>query len=616
MSPFKDKSPTTPGGLTGLMPDACKCERVHNDTGDEKVLAPHTRAAADLARAQGLVLTPGGFRHPSQVHRLKPGEAVTRAGGTSRKLNLATGVAVDIPTAGAGASPDPGLGTGWITDTTFVKAATMPPFSLFTTTWKVPPAPTSHDGQTIFLFNAFGNLSSSQEILQPVLQWGPSKAGGGENWAVTCWYIDPSGHAFHQELISVNEGDILVGVILLTGLSGGTFNYDCLFEGAGLGAARITVLNIPEQNVAYETLECYGIQTCVDYPDTYLTAMKSIELKAGDADIRPAWDVQNRVTDCGQHTIVISDASPGGEVDLFYSKRAPSWNLQRITGGIAATFGPPATAVPFVCDFLNQQHFAFRDATETIWDAWYDGVNNKWNLQQITGSAGLTTGTGARGEPFLSVFGQQLHFVYRDGMGIIWDSWYDGVFDNWNLQQINLAGPMNSGRTSGLAAVGDPFVSVYNNQQHFVYRGPAGTILDAWYDGATATWNLQQINLAAPTNNGRTSGPATVSDPFVSVYNNQQHFVYRDATGAIQDAWYDGADASWQVQQINLAAPGNNGRTNGPQAVGQPFVSVYNNQQHFVYRDDGETIWDAWYDGVNNKWNLQQITGSAGLTTG
>jgi len=57
--------------------------------------APHKLAAADLARAQGLVLTPGGFRHPSLVHWLKAGEAVTRAGGKLQKLNLSTGVAVE-----------------------------------------------------------------------------------------------------------------------------------------------------------------------------------------------------------------------------------------------------------------------------------------------------------------------------------------------------------------------------------------------------------------------------------------------------------------------------------------------------------------------------------------
>jgi hypothetical protein len=49
---------------------------------------------------------------------------------------------------------------------------------------------------------------------------------------------------------------------------------------------------------------------------------------------------------------------------LFYSKRAPSWNLERITGGVAATFGLPAMGGRFVPDFLQQQHFAYSEQND------------------------------------------------------------------------------------------------------------------------------------------------------------------------------------------------------------------------------------------------------------
>src|SRR5262249_32928116 len=161
---------------------------------------------------------------------------------------------------------------------------------------KVPPAPRSHDGQAVYLFHAFaipvnafgvpGGIGT-KDLLQPVLQWGKNEAGGGENWAITCWYIDLSGHAFHRDLVRVNEGDILVGVIELTGQSGGMFNYNCYFQ--GFGATALPVQSIPEQTVASETLECYNIKKCIDYPNAYYTAMRSIELKAGGQDITPRW---------------------------------------------------------------------------------------------------------------------------------------------------------------------------------------------------------------------------------------------------------------------------------------------------------------------------------------
>jgi hypothetical protein len=84
----------------------------------------------------------------------------------------------------------------------------------------------------------------------------------------------------------------------------------------------------------------------------------------------------------------------------------------------------------------------------------------------------------------------------------------------WNLQKINLGG-----KTTCPAAVGDPFVSVYDGQQHIAYRGSGGAIWDAWY--LNGGWNRQQINLG-----GNTTGKAATRAPFVGVYGNQQRFVY------------------------------------------------------------------------------------------
>jgi len=169
-----------------------------------------------------------------------------------------------------------------------------------------------------------------------------------------------------------------------------------------------------------------------------------------------------------------------------------------------------------------------------VWDAWYDGGSNSWNLQQIN-AGGLTNGPAAVGGPFVSVFGQQQHFAYPDTAGIIWDSWYDGGSNSWNLQQINAGG-----LTNGPAAVGGPFVSVFGQQQHFAYLDSAQIIWDAWYDGGDNSWNLQQVNVGSFTNGGVTTGPSAISGPFVWVYSQQQHFTYRDNGGAIWDAWYQG----------------------------------------------------------------------------
>jgi hypothetical protein len=287
------------------------------------------------------------------------------------------------------------------------------------------------------------------------------------------------------------------------------------------------------------------------------------------------------------------------------------WSLQQINnphnaaavpGERIRTNGPAALSNLFVIVYNNQQHFSYLDSNNNIQDAWYDG--SQWNLQQINYTDSYSL--------FVSVYNNQHHFAWLDKAGNIQDAWYDG--SQWNLRQINSPG----GVTNGPAALSNLFVTVYNNQQHFSYIDFNGNIQDAWYDGSQ--WNLRQINnssnLTIPGELTATDGPSVGGpDFFVSVYNNQHHFVYTAEDFALQDAFYDGDANIWKLLQINNPAwpltwpqtPPT--ATNGPQGS-QPcylFVSVYLNQQHFVYVDLFGNIHDAFYDGDANIWKLQQI---------
>jgi CubicO group peptidase (beta-lactamase class C family) len=165
--------------------------------------------------------------------------------------------------------------------------------------------------------------------------------------------------------------------------------------------------------------------------------------------------------------------------------------------------------------------------------------------------------------------------------------------DPWNLQQIN-----NGGVTNGPSAVSNLFVCVYNNEQHFAYLDGSGNIQDAWF--GNGSWSLQQIN-----NGGMTQGPLAAGNLFVCDYNDQQHFAYLDKSGNIQDAWWGNG---WNLQKIN-----NGGMTSGPSATSNLFVCVFNNQQHFSYLDKDGNIQDAWYDPSG--WHLQKIN-DGGMTAG
>ncbi len=203
------------------------------------------------------------------------------------------------------------------------------------------------------------------------------------------------------------------------------------------------------------------------------------------------------------------------------------------------------------------------------------------------------------GNPFVSVLHDQQHFVFRDKNGAIWDSFYLRGEDRWRFQEIN---------TNGHPAASDTFVSVFDSadQHHFVYPDSFGHVWDSFYRRTDGTWHYQPID---------TRGHAPVGRIFVSAFFDQQHFVFRDGAGRIWDSFYAQADNHWHCQQINTGwLPAKSGtcqpiHTGGHPAVGNVFVSVFGaaQQQHFVYTDQFRKIWDAYYARTNNSWHYQQI---------
>ena len=339
--------------------------------------------------------------------------------------------------------------------------------------------------------------------------------------------------------------------------------------------------------------------------------------KAGTTDApAAAGDPCASVFGSQQHVAYLDAA--GAIHDCWYDGARGRWNHQQINGTDGVTSGPPATRAPFVWTVgSQQQHFTYRTADGVIYDSWYSA--GRWNLQQINAAGGLTSGPAASADPFASVFGNQRHIAYLDAAGVVYDSWCEG--DRWNLRQIN--GP--GGLTRGSPAMGGPFVwTVGAQQQHFTYYDATGTIHDSWF--ADGSWNLQHINGAG----GLTDGPATAGLPFVSVYGEQQHFFYLGwtmfappviepvlTTGIIHDAWFDGTKQLWNLQQIN----GSGGVTSGPDAVGGPSASVLTAEgaragQHVAFRDSAGTIYDAWFASPATGWQLQQVTGAGGSTDG
>jgi hypothetical protein len=264
--------------------------------------------------ASGRVLADFGVIAPRSAGKpLMPGNVVKPPATLPRLPGVATAVAPAPALV-------PAFGSGWITYASWTNN-TGTPVSLFSTRWVVPPAPSTQSGQTIFLFNGIQN---STMIYQPVLQWGGSAAGGGNYWSVASWYVDgQGGPAFHSNLVQVNPGTVLIGVMTLTAQSAQGFSYNCQLQ--GIANTGFPVQNIQELTWCIETLECYGITKCSDYPATSKTQMYAIDMQTGSTHPVMVWTANDPVTDCGQHTLIFDEDSSGsGEVDLWYSP-SPYW---------------------------------------------------------------------------------------------------------------------------------------------------------------------------------------------------------------------------------------------------------------------------------------------------
>ncbi|KAJ6461922.1 hypothetical protein C8R47DRAFT_1240593 [Mycena vitilis] len=209
------------------------------------------------------VLTPGGYHPATHVHPIPVGSSLAHVGNDIHILAANGTPAHIVPTGGSRMKVRKDFQSGWIAFAIWVNNGSSQVSSL-TTNWTVPPEPETYNGQTVFLFNGL-QPATTGAILQPVLQYGPSNAGGGPYWSLASWYVDDSGHAFFTPLVNTTVGASLNAVITLTNSENSSFVYTSQFSnvpGTSISVTRDTPLV-----VAVETLEAYGMITASDYPE-------------------------------------------------------------------------------------------------------------------------------------------------------------------------------------------------------------------------------------------------------------------------------------------------------------------------------------------------------------
>jgi hypothetical protein len=214
------------------------------------------------------VATPHGYYHQSCVHELPDGAEldvdgrVTLADGTAQQLPACNYPRLIVrPNAAAQDETD-----GWVEYSSFTSAT---PATRLASRMTVPAAPSSAAGQVVFFFPGM-EPADGTIILQPVLQWGESAAGGGDSWEMASWSCGPS--CVHSKLAKTATGDTLIGDITGSSCtSSGQCSWKIVTEDSTTG--KSTTLTTHGDTESYVwlfggVLEAYGITACNQYPTT------------------------------------------------------------------------------------------------------------------------------------------------------------------------------------------------------------------------------------------------------------------------------------------------------------------------------------------------------------
>jgi len=274
-------------------------------------------------------LTPGGYRHKSCIHHVPSGSHLdVHEDGTVTVLTPSA-TTIQIPKCKFPKSKYPGLTEmrsyrkgsnsmpgeveGWHV---YTKQNVGNNLNLFLGTWNVPDLPANDGGQTLFTFTGVQNIdwippnpgpNSAFDIIQPVLQYGESEAGGGSYWTLASWYVPLSNgdSAIWSDLITVNSGDVIFGNMTMTGPA--TWYINSLDTTTGQNTdMTMTKPILKAQPWAYVTLEVYDLfDDCTEYPTVPLN-FTQLQLQVGGRPQPFQWQTIQADNTCNQEVTVVN----------------------------------------------------------------------------------------------------------------------------------------------------------------------------------------------------------------------------------------------------------------------------------------------------------------------
>jgi len=240
-----------------------------------------------------LVQTPHGMRPKQCVHEVPSGSTLLERNGKTLEVITEEGKRLSFPECKfpQKARQD----SGW---NTYAESDGVN-FSVFNCTWTVPAAPQTYTNQTLFFFNSFEDIGQD-EIIQPVIQYGPSEAGGGKFWTIASWWVNSAGSALYSTLTKIKTGDAIFGTMVRTSMTANTTNWVISGYVNGATPTTLKVTNTPLQQVATLTMEVYNVNGCQEYPNDAGIVFTNFKILDNGKAYKPVWMPTVDYTDCGE----------------------------------------------------------------------------------------------------------------------------------------------------------------------------------------------------------------------------------------------------------------------------------------------------------------------------
>jgi len=139
-------------------------------------------------------------------------------------------------------------------------------------------------------------------VLQPVLQFGSSAAGGGAYWAYSSWYVSSQHGSHFSPLVRLQVGDVITGSNVVD--ASGAWNITA--SAPKREPTTLTFSPVPGAWVtAYHVLEAYGVtNNCGAYPTTGVVNFTAVTLAVDGKAVSPIkWvDMTQAPCDCKEQS--------------------------------------------------------------------------------------------------------------------------------------------------------------------------------------------------------------------------------------------------------------------------------------------------------------------------